>query len=277
MEKHTYYIFSLILALNIACTGTTNRENKTNETKEESRAQTKIVDLTHEFSEETVYWVTARQFDLDTVFQGYTEKGYYYSAYDFTTAEHGGTHIDAPIHFAVNTQSVDQIPLERLIGDAIKIDVSDKALQGPDYLISVQDLKDWERTEKMSIPEAAIVLLQTGHSKFYKDKKKYLGTDKRGEEAVKELHFPGLSPEAAKWLVEHRNINAIGIDTPSIDYGQSEYFQSHIILLSQNIPVFENLMNLDQLPTKNFEIIALPMKIKNGSGGPLRIIARFAP
>lgn len=276
MEKHTY-IFSLILALNIACTGTTNRENKTNETKEESRAQTKIVDLTHEFSEETVYWVTARQFDLDTVFQGYTEKGYYYSAYDFTTAEHGGTHIDAPIHFAVNTQSVDQIPLERLIGDAIKIDVSDKALQGPDYLISVQDLKDWERTEKMSIPEAAIVLLQTGHSKFYKDKKKYLGTDKRGEEAVKELHFPGLSPEAAKWLVEHRNINAIGIDTPSIDYGQSEYFQSHIILLSQNIPVFENLMNLDQLPTKNFEIIALPMKIKNGSGGPLRIIARFAP
>lgn len=277
MEKHTYYIFSLILALNIACTGTTNRENKTNETKEESRAQTKIVDLTHEFSEETVYWVTARQFDLDTVFQGYTEKGYYYSAYDFTTAEHGGTHIDAPIHFAVNTQSVDQIPLERLIGDAIKIDVSDKALQGPDYLISVQDLKDWERTEKMSIPEAAIVLLQTGHSKFYKDKKKYLGTDKRGEEAVKELHFPGLSPEAAKWLVEHRNINAIGIDTPSIDYGQSEYFQSHVILLSQNIPVFENLMNLDQLPTKNFEIIALPMKIKNGSGGPLRIIARFAP
>lgn len=276
MEKHTY-IFSLILALNIACTGTTNRENKTNETKEESRAQTKIVDLTHEFSEETVYWVTARQFDLDTVFQGYTEKGYYYSAYDFTTAEHGGTHIDAPIHFAVNTQSVDQIPLERLIGDAIKIDVSDKALQGPDYLISVQDLKDWERTEKMSIPEAAIVLLQTGHSKFYKDKKKYLGTDKRGEEAVKELHFPGLSPEAAKWLVEHRNINAIGIDTPSIDYGQSEYFQSHVILLSQNIPVFENLMNLDQLPTKNFEIIALPMKIKNGSGGPLRIIARFAP
>ena len=131
---------------------------------------------------------------MDTVFQGHTEKGYYYSAYDFTTAEHGGTHIDAPIHFAVNTQSVDQIPLERLIGPAIKINVSAKADNQPDYLISEADLQEWESRENIKIPEAAIVLLETGHSKYYSDKKMYLGTDMRGEKAVKELHFPGLSP-----------------------------------------------------------------------------------
>ena len=239
----------------------------------ENQAEKKIIDLTHEFSEETIYWVTAREFDLDTVFKGLTEKGYYYSAYNFTTAEHGGTHIDAPIHFAANTRPVDQIPLEQLIGRAIKIDISERAARQPDYLVSVQDLQEWEENEGSEIPEGAIVLLETGYSEFYPDKKKYLGTDNRGEDAVKELHFPGLSPEAAQWLVDNRNINAIGIDTPSIDYGQSQYFKSHVILLSENIPVFENLTNLGLLPTKDFEVIALPMKIKDGSGGPLRIVA----
>ena len=241
---------------------------------ERSTAKT-IVDLTHEFSEETVYWVTAREFDLDTVFQGQTDKGYYYSAFDFSTAEHGGTHIDAPIHFAAGTLSVDQLPLEKLMGPAIKINISDKALDQPDYLISIEDLQAWESNEGIKIPDGSIVLLETGYSTYYPDKKKYLGTENRGEEAVAELHFPGLHPEAAQWLVENRNINAIGIDTPSIDYGQSEYFQSHVILLSKNIPAFENLTQLDQLPSKDFEVIALPMKIKGGSGGPLRIIAVY--
>ena len=91
------------------------------------------------------------------------------------------------------------------------------------------------------------------------------------------VHFPGLDPKAAQWLVDNRDIHAIGIDTPSIDYGQSEYFESHVILLSENIPVFENLTNLGDLPARGFEIIALPMKIKDGSGGPLRIIALLQP
>ena len=243
----------------------------------EYSVKVEYVDLTHEFSEETVYWVTAKKFDLDTVYQGHTEKGYYYSAFDFTTAEHGGPHIDAPVHFAANTQSVDQIPLTNLIGNAIKIDVSAKAFNVPDYLITAEDIQNWEQQEGIKIPDGAIVLLETGYSKHYDTVEKYLGTNKRGEDAVKELHFPGLSPQAAKWLVENRNISAIGIDTASIDYGQSEFFQSHVILLSKNIPIFENLMNLDKLPPKDFEIIALPMKIKNGSGGPLRIVALVHP
>ncbi|TXG37048.1 cyclase family protein [Seonamhaeicola maritimus] len=232
-----------------------------------------IIDLTHEFSEETVYWVTAKEFEMDVVAEGHTDHGYYYAANNFTTAEHGGTHIDAPIHFAANKQYVNEIPLEKLIGSAIKVDVSELALENPDYLIRIEDFTNWEKKNSMQIPDGSIVLLETGFSKYYPDKKKYLGTDKRGPEAVKLLHFPGLSPEAAKWLVENRNINSIGLDTPSIDYGQSNFFKAHVILLSENIPAFENLTNLDKLPSKGFDVVALPMKIKGGSGAPLRIVA----
>ncbi|UZR95978.1 cyclase family protein [Chondrinema litorale] len=180
-----------------------------------------------------------------------------------------------PIHFSKTGESVDEIPLENLFGTAINIDISSNALSNPDYLVSVDDFLNWEKNEQTKLPDGCIVLLQTGYSQYYPDKIKYLGTDKRGTEAVQSLHFPGLSPEAAKWLVENRNIKAIGIDTPSIDFGQSEYFESHVILLSKNIPVFENLTMLNQLPSSGFEIIALPMKIKGGSGAPLRVVAIF--
>jgi kynurenine formamidase len=232
-----------------------------------------VVDLTHDFSEETVYWVTSREFENDTVFRGKTDKGYYYSAYNFATAEHGGTHLDAPVHFAENGQSVEEIPLRHLMGPAIKVDVSNKAKNNPDYQVSIEDLMNWEREQGIEIPPASIVLLQTGYGDFYPDKKRYLGTDKKGEEALKELRFPGLSAEAAEWLVENRYIHAVGIDTPSIDHGKSELFESHVILLSENIPVFENLAALKQLPQIGFNVIALPMKIKGGSGAPLRIVA----
>jgi len=233
----------------------------------------KIIDLSYDYSSETLYWVTAKEFELDTVFEGLTERGYYYAANNFSTAEHGGTHIDAPIHFSATGQTVDEIPLERLIGPAIKIDVSQRASSDPDYLISIDDLKQWESQHNMQIPDGSIVLLQTGYANYYPDAQKYLGTTQRGADAVSLLHFPGLDPEAAQWLVDNRNINAIGLDTPSIDYGQSYFFKSHVILLSENIPAFENLTNLDKLPPKDFEIIALPMKIKGGSGAPLRIVA----
>lgn len=232
-----------------------------------------IIDLSHEYSAETVYWVTAKEFELDTVFAGDTENGFYYSANNFATAEHGGTHIDAPIHFSRTGQTVEDIPLEHLIGSAIKIDVSANAKDNPDYLVTVEDITNWEKEAGYQIPEGSIVLLQTGFAKYYPNKEKYLGTTERGDHAVALLHFPGLSPEAAQWLVDKRNIHAIGIDTPSIDYGQSKLFKSHVILLSQNIPAFENLTNLDKLPKEGFDIIGLPMKIKGGTGAPLRIIA----
>jgi kynurenine formamidase len=230
------------------------------------------IDLSHDFSAETIYWPTSEPFTMETVAAGMTEKGYYYSAYKFSAAEHGGTHIDAPIHFAEGRKSVDEIPLTQLIAPAIKIDVAQKAAANRDYQISVEDLTSWE-SRNGKIPDGSIVLLQTGFGQYWPDRVKYLGTDKRGAEGVAELHFPGLAPEAAQWLIKNRKINAVGIDTASIDYGQSQAYGSHVTLMGQNIPVFENVANLDRVPIKGAQIIALPMKIKGGSGGPLRTIA----
>jgi kynurenine formamidase len=232
----------------------------------------KIVDLTYAFDESTIYWPTADGFKLEVIYKGVTESGYYYSANSFCSAEHGGTHLDAPIHFYENRMSADEIPLENLIGKAVVIDVSEQCLKDRDYLISVHDFKEWE-SENGKIPGKTIVLLKTGYGKYWPDRIKYMGTDERGAEAVAKLHFPGLHPDAAKWLIKEREIKAVGIESPSIDYGQSQYFKSHVILTEKNIPIFENVANLDKLPTKNFTVIAMPMKIKGGSGGPLRIIA----
>jgi len=231
-----------------------------------------IIDLSHSYDEDTVYWPTAPDFTLTTDFEGFTEAGYYYTANTFCTAEHGGTHIDAPIHFAEGRRSVDQIPLEQLMGGAVVIDVSDQCAENADFMVGVDDFEDWE-DEHGPLPDGAIVLLHTGFARFWPDRVLYMGTDERGPEAVPNLHFPGLDPEAAEWLVTRRSINAIGLDTPSIDFGQSDDFRSHQILFEANIPAFENLTGLHKLPPTGFVIIALPMKITGGSGGPLRIIA----
>ena len=116
-------------------------------------------------------------------------------------------------------------------------------------------------------------MFQTGFASRWPDKKSYLGTDQKGPEAVKDLRFPGLHPDAAKWLVENRKFRAVGIDTASIDHGQSTDFQSHVTLMTNNIPAFENVADMSRLPAKGFHVVAFPMKIKGGSGGPLRIAA----
>lgn len=236
------------------------------------QAPPRVVDLSYDFSDQTVYWPTADPFVLQTVAEGRTDKGFYYSAYKFSAAEHGGTHIDAPIHFAESHQTVDQIPLDHLMGPAVKVDVTDKALADRDYLVSVADLTAWEQAHGR-IPDGSILLIHTGYGKYWPDRKAYLGTDKRGPEGVAELHFPGLDPEAARWLVDSRGVRAVGLDTASIDTGQSTTYDSHVALLGHNIPVFENVANLDQVPATGARVIALPMKIKGGSGGPLRIVA----
>src|SRR4030095_8237519 len=232
----------------------------------------KWIDLSYDFSNETLYWPNnPTGFKLDTVAEGVTPLGYYYSSYAFSAPEHGGTHLDAPVHFAAHGLSTDKIPLEKLTGDAVVIDVSSKALNNRDYLISVNDITDWE-TKNGKIKENTIVLFRTGYGQFYPDREKYFGTPETGAGAVPKLHFPGIDSAAATWMVQHK-IKAVGIDTPSMDYGQSKNFKTHEILLGASIAGFENIRNMNLLPVKGAYVIALPMKIKNGSGAPLRIIA----
>lgn len=230
-----------------------------------------LVDLSHEFGARTLFWPTAEGFRLDKVADGVTPQGFYYAANTFSTAEHGGTHLDAPVHFAQGRRSVDQIPLADLVGGAVVVDVTRASASAPDYQITVDDLTAWEQTHG-PIPAGAIVLLHTGYAQHWPDALRYLGTAERGDAAVAKLHFPGLHPEGARWLVT-RGIKAVGLDTPSIDYGQSTLYESHRILYERNIPAFENLTNLDRLPPTGAFVVALPMKIEGGSGAPLRAIA----
>lgn len=233
------------------------------------------VDLSHDYASDSIYWPTADGFSKETVFEGFTEGGWYYTAYNIKTAEHGGTHVDAPVHFAEGRQSVDQIPLHRLIGQAVVVDVSGSAADNPDYQIAVEDIRRWE-AQHGEIPAGSIVLFKTGFFRRWPDAQAYMGTAERGEEAVAKLHFPGIHPDTAQFLVRHRNVASVGIDTPSIDYGQSGDFMTHRILFDHDIPGFENVANLDALPPLGSLVVALPMKIRGGSGGPLRIVA-FVP
>ncbi len=232
------------------------------------------IDLTYEYSDETLYWPTSSTFKMDTVFAGVTDAGFYYESYAFCTAEHGGTHLDAPIHFYENRKTVEELDIDQLTGRAVVVDVTEKVARNRDYQIQIEDLLAWE-TEHGEMADGSILLFYTGMSQYWPDAETYLGTELKGEEGVANLSFPGILPDTAEWIVHNRNISAVGLDTPSLDYGRSVLFESHQILFEMNIPGFENVANLDQLPPKGAYIIALPMKIKDGSGAPLRIVAHI--
>ncbi len=171
------------------------------------------IDLTYPFSEQTIYWPTAASFELESVAAGMTPDGYYYAANNFRGAEHGGTHLDAPVHFADGRHTTDQIPLAQLIGPAVVIDVAGKTSTNADYRVSVSDLEAFEGAGAGAhgrIPDGAIVLFRTGWGAHWPDAKAYLGTDVRGEAAIPELHFPGIDSAAARWLVTNRSIDAVG-------------------------------------------------------------------
>jgi kynurenine formamidase len=231
------------------------------------------IDLTHPFNEESVYWPTAEMFELEEVFHGHTEGGWYYTAYNFSAAEHGGTHLDAPIHFAEGANTADEIPVDQMIGPGFVIDVSEQAAADVDYRVSAADIEAFE-AEHGQIPQGAIVLIDTGRAGLYSDREAYMGTAERGDAAVPKLHFPGLGKDGAELLVA-RGIGAVGIDTPSIDHGQSKNFETHVALMTNDIPAFENVADMSELPPTGATVVALPMKIEGGSGGPLRIVAHL--
>jgi kynurenine formamidase len=228
----------------------------------------KLVDLTYSFSEETHHWPTAKPFHLETVSEGRTPAGFWYSSYNYSGSEHVGTHLDAPFHFAEGRWTTEQIPLARTIGAAVVIDVRRQSDKNHDYLLAIDDIRAWEKTHGR-LPAGVIVLIHSGWGKYWGDRKRYFGTDEPGN--VTDLHFPGVSAEAAEFLVKQRRVKAIGIDMPSIDHGPSRDFQAHQIFGASNVPIFENVARLELVPPKGATVFAVPMKIKGGSGAPLRI------
>jgi kynurenine formamidase len=231
----------------------------------------RLVDLTHAYDESTVYWPTSpTRFQFDTLSYGDTPGGWFYSAFTFATPEHGGTHLDAPIHFARGGHTADRVPLERLVAPAIVIDATEAAAADPDYLLSADDIARFE-SQHGRIPEGTIVLMRTGWDARWPDVLRYLGDDTPDD--ASNLHFPGFGEDAARLLVEERGVAALGADVASIDYGQSADFPVHRLAMARNVPGLENLANLGELPPTGSVVVALPMKIAGGSGGPLRAIA----
>lgn len=231
----------------------------------------RMVDLTHAFNERTVYWPTAPStFKLQRLAYGETGAGFFFAANAFCAPEHGGTHLDAPIHFARGQRTADAIPLEQLVAPAVVIDVTKQAAADPDYRLTRDDVIGFERRHGR-IKAGTIVLLRTGWSRFWPDRKAYLGDDTPGD--ASKLRFPGYGAEAARLLVEERRVGMLGVDTASIDYGRSQDFMVHRIATAQNAGGLENLTNLGELPAVGATVIALPMKIEGGTGGPVRAIA----
>jgi kynurenine formamidase len=233
------------------------------------------VDLTHPLGAETLFWPTeTRPFELESIFHGLTPGGFFYSANRFCTPEHGGTHLDAPIHFGAGRRAADQVPLEQLIAPAMVIDVSVQAGRDRDYRLTLADVEAWEAAHGR-IPEGAVVLLRTGWSERWPDRLRYLGDDAPGD--ASNLHFPAFGADAAELLVGERRVGALGLDTASLDHGPSRDFPVHRIAAAADVPGFENLTALDRLPPRGAWIVALPAKIAGGSGAPLRAVALVPP
>ena len=231
----------------------------------------RLVDLSHTYNDQTLYWPTSpSKFEKHQLAFGNTEGGWFYSANAICTPEHGGTHLDAPLHFAEKGLAADELPLASLIGSAVVIDISKKAAADRNYQLSGDDVLTFEKSHGQ-IPPRAIVLLRTGWDRFWPDAKAYLGDDTPGD--ASRLAFPAFGEESARLLVQQRRVAVLGVDTASTDIGQSKDFIVHRIAAERDVSNLENLTNLGELPATGAVVIALPMKIQGGSGAPARVVA----
>jgi kynurenine formamidase len=229
--------------------------------------QVKVADLTHPLDDHSPYWpegVTASPFHARVV-ATIEHDGYFARALELP--EHFGTHMDAPVHFDPQGASVDQIPVEKFLSAAIVVDVRAGASSNPDYRVTGSDLENWVKAHG-PMPRGCLVLIRTGWASRWPSQKEYMNQDAQGV-----LHFPGLSLEAARYLLDHALPVAIGIDTASIDYGPSKDFEVHHLTLGAGLYHLENLANLELLPPTGARVIALPLKLRGGSGSPARVLA----
>lgn len=229
-----------------------------------ARGRAEVIDLTHDLDFDTPLFPGGVPFSLEPL--STLTDGYYMNT--FSSGEHTGTHVDAPLHFGQGLPAVDEIPPVRLVSIGIIIDVRDQTMANPDYVLSLPDLIAWEKKNVKKIPPRSFVILNTGWHQRWEQSERYLN---RSEDGI--MHFPGFSVEALTYLIETRTVNGVGTDTASIDPGASVELPGHQVLLRGGRYAVENLDNLDLLPTRGFTIIVAPMKISMGSGAPARVLA----
>ncbi|GFR22122.1 uncharacterized protein TNCT_131591 [Trichonephila clavata] len=231
-----------------------------------------FVDLSHVFDNTTIYWVTEPALKLNVTYNGTLPgKTYWYQKDVFSAATHGGTHLDAPCHFAKGRWCVSDIPLNHLIVPAAVIDISKEVDGNSDVHLTSDHLLHWEK-EHGQIQDGSLVLIYTGWSKYWPDPLSYSGTE---EKDASQLRFPSIEGEAAKWLVENRKIVGIGLDTMSLDIPNGTFPNTHVTLMEKNIYGLENVNNLDLLPPTGATVFVMPMKLKLASGAPCRVVAQL--
>src|SRR2546426_7971595 len=226
--------------------------------------KTRVLDLSYAINDKLVPWPGDERFFEAKVNATIEKNGYFTRS--FWMLEHYGTHLDAPAHFPPGKATVDQIPAKQLMGPAVVLDVRAEGAKDADFQLSAASVEEWEKRHGR-IPEGAIVLLRTGWASRWPDAQRYRNQDAQGK-----MHFPGFSSGAAKLLIE-RKVSGLGCDTMSIDYGASEDFAVHHLALGAGLYHLENLADLSEMPEHGAFLIAAPIKLEGGSGGPVRVFA----
>ena len=229
-----------------------------------ANGKTRVLDLSYAINDKLVPWPGDKRW-FEAQVNATVEKNGYFTR-SFWMLEHYGTHLDAPIHFPPGTATVDQIPAKQFFGPAVVLDVSAEGAKNADYQAPASRVEEWEKKHGR-ISEGAIVLLRTGWASRWPDARKYRNQDAQGK-----MHFPGLSTEAAKLLIS-RKVSGIGCDTLSVDYGASEDFAVHHLVLGAGLYQLENLSDLSEVPEAGAFLVVAPIKLEGGSGGPVRVFA----
>ncbi|KAK7496649.1 hypothetical protein BaRGS_00012056 [Batillaria attramentaria] len=235
-----------------------------------------VVDLTHQLGKDSLFWPGQPPFNFTILHRGYYQvwKTWFENNH-LAVAEHGGTHIDAPAHFAEGHWRTHEIPASHLVGPGVIVDVTDKVKDNSDYAVTVGDLKAWE-DQYGRIPDGAVVLMKSGWSKRYPDAKRMFGTETPEDDTT--YHFPGFDEDAARWLAEERSVVAVGADTPTPDPGiKSHSFPVHQVLLPKDVVLLEFVANVESLPPSGATIVIGVVNLRDGSGGPARIMGLIGP
>jgi kynurenine formamidase len=228
------------------------------------RRFSKTVDLTHAMSAEFPTFFGVAGITMEKMFD-FKKDGF--NLYWWRIIEHAGTHLDAPIHFSEAGMTADQIAAETLVVPLAVIDVAAKAAANPDYQLSRDDLAAWERRHGR-LPTDCCVAMNSGWGKHVADAAKFMGKDANGV-----FHFPGISPEAADWLLKQRKVSGLAVDTASLDHGPSKDFKTHLTWLPAGRWGLENVANLDKVPASGATLVVGLAKVKGATGGPARLLA----
>ncbi len=223
-----------------------------------------VIDLTHPIGAQNPAYDVGEKFEAHPT-ATYEKEGYFMRT--ISLPEHFGTHLDSPAHFGRGRWTVDQIPPERLIAPLVILDVSAKVERNADYLVSVDDIAFWEQVNGQ-VPPGAVVIARTGWASRWSTPEKYRNADGKGV-----LHFPGWSLDAARFLIDSRDIFGLGIDTLSVDFGPSKEYLVHKFGAAHSVYNLENVANLTRAPEAGAIAVVAPMDLEGGSGAPVRVMA----